>query len=97
MGKLATPSSTPWGSTGAKPRLAAASDNDAHEPLPGARTAPAIGAPVRGSTAVMNRTPPVARALNSLGSVEAKLKFCESAHTKAPLSFARARLPAAKL
>src|SRR5262245_5808491 len=42
------------------------SESDDHEPLPGASLTPAVGAPVLALTALTKRTPPVARALNSL-------------------------------
>ena len=67
-------------------------------PLPTARRTPASGKPFP-SIAVTKRTPPVARAANSLGVLDLKTKLLESANRNTPgcSALTCAWSPAAKL
>src|SRR5215470_12075052 len=87
-------------STAAKSALALRSLSEDQEPPPLARLTPAVGLPLL-STAVTKRTPPVARAANSLAAAELNglLVVESSANRKVPAwaAWTTAFVPAAKL
>src|SRR4051794_11893019 len=84
-------------STAAKLAFRLRSERLDHEPLPAASLTPAVGVPVPASTPLTKRTPPVARALNSLSAAAEKSLAVESAQVNAPCRLALACLPAARL